>query len=313
VELWNRTLLPAPGGAPVKIGDVDGIGGNEIIVGASFPPFEPSTLVAFDSLGNPILNYSTPSGTGFIELADLTGDLVEEVVFSYGYRCPPCGIQAIKGDGTLLWDLPHPVRLGDGVVGDITNDSKPDVVVVELTHEGNKVHAIDNLGFLLWTFQLQGGATSVALGDLSGNGIPEVVVGSTDHHVYVIDGSGQLMWSFDTGASVVKVDVGDLDGDDQNEVAAANVAAWDQYSGGSNEVLDPAGVYGIDSDGSFMWFFPKEKGRVLEGPGFIVKGFWDLVVADIDGDEIDEVVGIAQDEHVYALKTHRPSPPLRRR
>lgn len=290
-EIWSYQLPITGSGNEfsdhVKIGNVLGDGKNETIVGADAS----STLYIFDNQGSVQRTYSVPSYITSLELSDFTGNGVLHMVVSYGSQCPPCGIQVVDGLGDLIWNYATPVRLGDAAVGDINGDGKADVLVTEWTN-GNrrKVYAIDNSGSLLWTFDLEGEAATLALHDINGDGKLDVIFGSSDHHVYAIDSKGQLIWKFYTRANVFKVDAGDLDGDGRIEVAAATMG-------------DTGGVYAIRSDGSLMWFFPK-----TDDNGDI-QGFRDLVVADLDGDDSDEVVAIQDDlgtgENglVYALAT----------
>jgi hypothetical protein len=60
----------------------------------------------------------------------------------------------------------------------------------------------------------------IALGDLNGDGVDDMVVGASDGIVHAYTGSGQHLWSFDTGDMGIegKAAIGDLDGDGSNEV-----------------------------------------------------------------------------------------------
>ncbi len=69
--------------------------------------------------------------------------------------------------------------------------------------------------------------SSVALGDLTGDGVPEIVIGTTDGVVHAYkgtddDGSGtvDLLWSYNTGDAAVesKAAIADIDGDGKVEV-----------------------------------------------------------------------------------------------
>ena len=242
-----------------------------------------------------LLTYNTPSYSyiSSIELSDLTGDSVQDVVISYGYDGVGGGIQVIEGNGNLVWDFPTPVRLGDLAVGDINNDGKPDVVVVE--YFGNKVYAIDNAGSLLWTTDLEGVYhDTVTLGDVDGDGTIDVAVADSSK-VCLIGANGQLIWTFDTGAGVNKAEIGDLDGDGSKEVVAVTEGGWERSLRG--------GMYAINSDGSLKWFLLANIGTLLPKPGANYRGFRDLVVVDLNNDGRDEIVAISLDEYAYALAT----------
>jgi hypothetical protein len=218
------------------------------------------------------------------------GDVVEddglELVISYGYSCPPCGVQVVDGSGNIVWNFSTPVRLGAAVAGDLNADARDDVIVGEWNIGARNVYALDSSGAFLWKFEqgepvLGFGAAALALGDIDGDGALDIVLGSADHHVYVISADGQVTWAFETGSPVSQVAVGDLDGDARNEIAASTF--------GSRRV-GPRGVYGIDSDGTERWFFPRSQVSS-------VKGFQDLVIADVNGDGRDDVVAIQDDQN----------------
>ena len=283
-ELWSYRL-PATGN--IQIGDVTGDGRNEVIVGTDLDPIhagDSSALFVFDNQGSVLFRFSVPSFILSIVLADVTGDDGLEVVISYGYICPPCGVRVIDGSGNLVWDFSTPVRPGEAVAGDLNNDGKADVVVAESDFGARNVYAIDSSGSFLWRFEQEAvfgfGLAALALGDIDDDGSLNIVLGSADHHIYVLDTEGQVKWAFETGSDVSQIAVGDLDGDGRNEIAASTI--------GPPSVWPRTGVYAIDSNGSQRWFFPKSA-----APS--VQGFRDLVIADVNNDGRAEVVAI-QDE-----------------
>ena len=86
---------------------------------------------------------------------------------------------------------------------------------------------------------------------------------------------------------VMKVATGDLDGDGQLEVAAATATG-----------AGTAGVHAIDSDGSSLWHWDSNFSDEFGG-----SAVRDLVVIDVNGDGVDDVVAISDDHFVYALST----------
>ena len=288
--LW-KAQLPITGsgneiGDHVKIADVTGDGRNEVIVG---PPGS-SIVSIFNKEGVFLYSYSVPaSGVAaipFIEVADLSGDGVKDILISYGYQCPPCGIRVMDGSGSLLWDFPNTVRFGNAAIGDIDSDGKPDAVVSEFF--GTKVSAISNLGSLLWTLPLQGDTTTVALADVKGKGKGSLnVVAGSGTKVNLMDAGGKLLWTLEANANVFKVLFGEFKRGGGKGIAAATMG----------ERTSPGGVLFVDSRGKLKGFLAGDSSAPTENVGFR-----DLVVADLDGDGIDEVVAISEDGFAYALQ-----------
>ena len=89
--------------------------------------------------------------------------------------------------------------------------------------------------------------SSVALGDLTGNGIDDIVVGSYDGVIFAYRGNGSLIWQYDTGdaAIVSKPAIGDINQDGFNEVV---VGVGSTYTPGA-----PGGVIALSHTGNFLW------------------------------------------------------------
>ena len=117
-------------------------------------------------------------------------------------------IFAVKWDGTLAWasaPLPGSIE-GSPSVGDIDGDGIPEIVVgfgggaADALNVGG-VRALRNDGTVFWTvngfneplsnFPL-GVVSTPAIGDVDGDGMPDVAWGSFDAHIYVVDGKTHL-------------------------------------------------------------------------------------------------------------------------
>lgn len=61
---------------------------------------------------------------------------------------------------------------------------------------------------------------SVALGDVNGDNIDDIVVGGSDGKVYAYRGTGSKLWEYDTGSAAIegKAAIADIDGDGHSEV-----------------------------------------------------------------------------------------------
>jgi hypothetical protein len=137
-------------------------------------------------------------------------------------------------------------------LGDINGDGRVEVVVgagfFYRRDDGRRIyawHADDGSTVRGWPVTT-GGYTmpSPALGDLTGDGVPEVVAGSSDGRLRAYRGSGALLWSraltFNdrrTGGTVGSPIIADLDGDGGNDVGAGNDWGYFVVDGGSGSVM----------------------------------------------------------------------------
>jgi outer membrane protein assembly factor BamB len=289
-ELWNQAV-PSAGGR-VRIGDVTGDGKNDIVAVLSGSSFD--TVSVFDNRGVLVFSHDVLPRIQDLALADVNGDGHLDIVLSYGAIVPvgmspcPCGLEAIDGANSVLWNYSTQAALGPLAAGDINNDGHADVVAGEIglvAGGPRQAYAVDSSGSLLWTFPLRqgvfgNGATAITLGDLDRDGSRDVVIGSFDQHVYGIRADGQLLWDAGVGSNIFRLALGDLNGDGREEIAAATM-------------LGPtAGVYALDTQGHEVWFFPKTGSDVECPDGECVQGFRDLVVEDVNGDGRAEVVAI---------------------
>ena len=135
-------------------------------------------------------------------------------------------------------------QIGDTVfssaaIGDIDGDGRPEVVVgaggYYGTTDGHRVwawHVDDGSTVPGWPVLTAGNTMPApALGDLDGNGIPEIAVGSADGWLRAYHGNGALMWArrlthYTTPASpggpVSSPIIADMNGDGHNDVGAGN-------------------------------------------------------------------------------------------
>ncbi len=120
--------------------------------------------------------------------------------------------------------------------------------------------------------------TFPGVGDINGDGIPEVIFGSDDHSVYAVRGNdGSLAWSFQTDGPVrSSPTIADINGDGVPEVIFGS---------------DDSSVYALSGvDGRVVWALR------CDGPIRSIPA-----VADIDRDGRLEVVFSGDDASVYAV------------
>lgn len=151
-------------------------------------------------------------------LADLDNNGAPEVII--GGRqlvggSPGCGgmVYAYRADGSLLWQasVRAPVN-ATPTVADLNGDGYPDVIVPlgglvasQCWHGG--VTALNGLnGQALWTFDTQdwlnhspdgwldGVISTPAVGDVNGDGYPEIAFGAWDQCIYLLNRAGQPLW-----------------------------------------------------------------------------------------------------------------------
>jgi len=203
----------------------------------------------------PIWTYDSDLYVKHVEVADLNGDEVEDVIageYDMTYYGEPSRVIAIDGlTGDTLWTY----LLDDGVrsmtIGDINNDGVMDVVAGASYHSTStpdgRIHAIDGTdGSQLWTFYTGATNQDVTVGDFNGDVYPDVAVACFDDYVYAINGeTGAQLWKKLIGSMWVNaVATGDVNGDDTDDVAFAHeyLTNYDNFFG----VLD-------GTDGAFIW------------------------------------------------------------
>ncbi len=130
---------------------------------------------------------------------------------------------------------------------------------------------------VLWRVKTQLCISSTpAVGDLNGDGRPEVAFSSCDGHLYVVDGAtGRILWNSTTGGGFASPTIWDLDGDGKPEVVTMGASGV---------------VYCFNGTGSEEW----------EVPGRFIRG--SVAVADINGDGRYEVLAPSFDGYLYVIE-----------
>lgn len=219
--LWDRPAGDFAGTVGVVIsspviGDVDGDGTAEVAWGGSDAHvYLVEGADGADQPGWPI--YVRDSVLSSPALADVDGDGKSDVVVGVDTHWEPAPynnveggcLHVFRGDGSSVVGFPRcvdQVLYSSPAVGDIDGDGRPEIVTGTGTYYAGRAHAVyafrcNGLPVPGWPVSVDGQVTtSPALGDLTGDGVPEVVVTdnadapSTTYHVYAFQGDGTQLW-----------------------------------------------------------------------------------------------------------------------
>ena len=212
VEQLEDRSVPAFGGVggdSVAAGDLFfNVPGKEIVYGAG-PGSEP-TIQVFDQNGNGVVKFDAfpASFTGGVNVAvgDVDGNGQLEIIAGAGSGGGPM-VAVFRADGTLLntFFAYDPSFRGGVTVGagDVTGDGRADIVAGAGDGGGPMVAVFNMAGrreaaFFAYEAGFRGGV-NVAVGDVDGNGVSEVVTGvgnGGSSLVKVFSGFGQLEEAF---------------------------------------------------------------------------------------------------------------------
>ena len=243
-------------------GDINGDGLGEVVFGASnwfayalnhegellwtalnwaHPPLD---ITLDDVTGDGNLEALIATKYNDANLFNAEGTVLDRV--SAGYHGIPMSVAAgdLQGDGTV--ELVAGSRVGnvhvktyDGAAWELSMGSQvTDVAVAELGVGGPRqvvacsashyVLCADADGNVLWRTNVGGAARQMAVGDVNGDGAPEIVVAVADAAPAVLSASGEMLGRIGP-ADAEHVALADVDGDGQVEVvcaAAGVVGAW---------------------------------------------------------------------------------------
>lgn len=349
--LWGQAIpteLPAAPATSTSIesryfaapllADLQGDGQPEVIIGNLIA----NRLEVYDTSLRPLPGWPQPLGGGVraaAAVANLDSDSALEILIG----ASDGKLYAWNADGTPLsgW----PIRLGiepdesyrilsTPAVADLNGDTSPEIVVAL---SDGRLYALDAAGQKLpgWPISLgevkdsygsQVINSSPRMADLDGDGALEIVVGSTDKHIYAVGADGRVRWRYATEDMILSTPaIADIDplqpglevviGSGDGSVSLLNSAGqliWNRPTGwtvrsspllidmdGDNapEILigsDDMKLWAWHADGSLVDGWPQATGTEL---------FSTPTFGDIDGDGQPEIVIGGEDAQIYAWET----------
>ncbi len=295
-NIWTFTGVPDGYSDGVfsspAIGDVDGDGNNDIVFGGFDLRIHAidrncRTLPGFPFYANDTV-WSSPA------LFDVDRDGRQEIFigadwYANGPGDPASGgrfrrIDWSGGRAVETWSrAARDVFTSSPAIGDIDGDQRLEAIVGagDFFHQpdANKVFAfhLDNGSTVAGWPRSTSGVTrsSPALGDLTGDGVAEVVIGSRDGQVHAFRGNGTSLWSRNPGRGnnlVGSPIIADLDGDDDQDVGIGNSFAFYLMRGHDGATMHSVNsVLSFESSGAVGDF--GADGRQLVTVGFDTPGY----------------------------------------
>ena len=260
------------------IGDVNGDGKQEVVVASG----EQYALLCFSAQGKELWRVKSEKPVSSSPaLADLDGDGKLEILIGTNQK----ELWAVDGAGTITWRAPLEGEVGDSAAtaADLDGGGAPEIVV----GAENIVYCFDAKGKQRWRYvmtplrdqkEAPKCTAPVALGDVDGDGKPNVIVPASDGSLRCLDNDGRELWRAMETAEPCRTGpvIADLDGDGAMEILT---------------VLDARSLHCLAGvDGRELWRFPLGS-RV----------FSSIALGDINRDGKAEVLVGDYGERLYCI------------
>jgi len=283
VSLYSGSGAPLPGWPqsssnvwnPAPTVDLDGDGNDEIII---YPARHADGTLLSSLVTVPAMAPIYQQVPGSAAVADLDADGKPDFVVADNLNVYASNVQGLLAGFPVL----TPDNSGGGeiypLIGDVTGDGTPKILLpTRIWHNGYGTMAINilsNQGTLLTTLSTtaDGNQSGIALADLDGDGIPEIVASAgTSVYAWKGDGTPVAGWpvTFPDGTTLGPIAVGDVDGSGYPEVVLMSSVAV------NGTAPTPAAIQVLDRNGVSRPGFPRPL------PPSIYAGT--PVIADLDG------------------------------
>ncbi|MBN1348458.1 VCBS repeat-containing protein [candidate division KSB1 bacterium] len=189
-------------------------------------------------------------------------------------------IHCVNSAGKILWRFETNSRVPYTLVlADVNMDGRLEILAATVA---GWLYCLTSDGALHWKFYAEPQSGPPAVGDLDGDGAPEIVYGTDLHKIFCLDHSGQYRWHIPYdgyfGRSLPLI--ADVDGNGTPEVLLTR-----------SEVCHNSAVIAIDGiKGSVLWEAPTT-----------MHGYGPLGIADIDRDGALDIIVVDKSTSIYCF------------